>query len=71
MARSAKSGNQAGDPAAAARALLTVLESPDPPVHMVVGPDLRVLEQGRQSFQTDLDAWMGFTMPTDFPADKQ
>jgi len=29
------------------------------------------LEQGRQSFQTDLDAWMGLTMSTDFPADKQ
>ena len=71
-ARSAKSGNQTGDPAAAARALLTVLESPNPPVHLVLGPDaLRVLEQGRQSFQTDLDAWMGFTTSTDFPADKQ
>jgi hypothetical protein len=71
-ARSAKSGNQTGDPAATARALLTVLESPNPPVHLVLGPDaLRVLEQGRQSFQTDLDAWMGLTMSTDFPADKQ
>lgn len=71
-ARSAKSGNQTGDPAAAARTLLTVLESPNPPVHLVLGPDaLRVLEQGRQSFQTDLDAWMGLTMSTDFPADKQ
>jgi NAD(P)-dependent dehydrogenase (short-subunit alcohol dehydrogenase family) len=71
-ARSAKSGNQTGDPAAAARALLTVLESPNPPVHLVLGPDaLRVLEQGRQSFQTDLDAWMGLTMSTDFPADEQ
>ena len=70
-ARNAKSGNQTGDPAAAARALLTVLESPNPPVHLVLGPDaLRVLEQGRQSFQTDLDAWMGLTMSTDFPADE-
>jgi NAD(P)-dependent dehydrogenase (short-subunit alcohol dehydrogenase family) len=71
-ARSAKSGNQTGDPAAAARAVLTVLESPNPPVHLVLGPDaLRVLEQSRQSFQTDLDAWMGLTMSTDFPADEQ
>jgi NAD(P)-dependent dehydrogenase (short-subunit alcohol dehydrogenase family) len=71
-ARSAKSGNQTGDPAAAARAVLTVLESPNPPVHLVLGPDaLRVLEQGRRSFQTDLDAWMGLTMSTDFPADEQ
>jgi NAD(P)-dependent dehydrogenase (short-subunit alcohol dehydrogenase family) len=70
-ARNAKSGNQTGDPAAAARAVLTVLESPNPPVHLVLGPDaLRVLEQGRQSFQTDLDAWMGLTMSTDFPADE-
>ena len=70
-ARNAKSGNQTGDPAAAARALLTVLESPNPPVHLVLGPDaLRVLEQGRQAFQTDLDAWMGLTMSTDFPADE-
>jgi NAD(P)-dependent dehydrogenase (short-subunit alcohol dehydrogenase family) len=71
-ARNAKSGNQTGDPAAAARAVLTVLESPNPPVHLVLGPDaLRVLEQSRQSFQTDLDAWMGLTMSTDFPADEQ
>jgi hypothetical protein len=40
-------------------------------VHLVLGPDaLRVLEQGRQAFQTDLDAWMGLTMSTDFPADE-
>lgn len=66
-ARSAKSGNQAGNPAAAARALLTVLESPSPPVHLVLGPDaLRVLEQGRRSFQSDVDAWRDLTMSTDF-----
>ncbi|MFS7877422.1 oxidoreductase [Streptomyces asiaticus] len=48
-ARKAKDGNQTGDPARAAKALLTVLDAEDPPVHLVLGSDaLRLIEQGRQ-----------------------
>jgi len=38
-ARSEKSGQQAGDPAKAARAILKVVESNDPPMHLLLGSD--------------------------------
>jgi NAD(P)-dependent dehydrogenase (short-subunit alcohol dehydrogenase family) len=68
-ARQAKHGNQAGDPAAAAHALLSIVDSPEPPVHLVLGGDaLAVLEQGRRRFQADLDAWAHLSTSTGFPA---
>ncbi|GAA1084872.1 MULTISPECIES: oxidoreductase [Streptomyces violaceusniger group] len=69
-ARKAKDGNQTGDPARAAKALLTVLDAEDPPVHLVLGSDaLRLIEQGRQRLQHDIDAWAQLTASTDFPTD--
>ncbi|GAA0895434.1 MULTISPECIES: oxidoreductase [Streptomyces violaceusniger group] len=69
-ARKAKDGNQTGDPARAAKALLTVLDAEDPPVHLVLGSDaLRLIEQGRQRLQDDIDAWAHLTASTDFPTD--
>ncbi|MFE2541819.1 oxidoreductase [Actinacidiphila glaucinigra] len=68
-ARRAKSGKQTGDPARAARALLRVLESDDPPVHLVLGTDaLRLVEQGQRRLAGDLAAWTEVTASTDFPA---
>ncbi|MFB7287701.1 oxidoreductase [Actinacidiphila glaucinigra] len=68
-ARRAKSGKQTGDPARAARALLRVLESDDPPVHLVLGTDaLRLVEQGQRRLAGDLAAWTDVTASTDFPA---
>ncbi|MFE0626010.1 oxidoreductase [Streptomyces sp. NPDC058864] len=69
-ARRAKSGKQTGDPAGAARAVLRVLESDDPPVHLVLGTDaLRLVEQGQRQLAGDLAAWAEVTASTDFPAD--
>ncbi|MGW7694329.1 oxidoreductase [Streptomyces asiaticus] len=69
-ARKAKDGNQTGDPARAAKALLTVLDAEDPPVHLVLGSDaLRLIEQGRQRIQDDIDDWAQLTASTDFPTD--
>jgi NAD(P)-dependent dehydrogenase (short-subunit alcohol dehydrogenase family) len=68
-ARQAKHGNQAGDPAAAARALLAIVNSPHPPVHLVLGADaLAMLKQGRRRFEADVDAWAHLSTSTDFPA---
>jgi NAD(P)-dependent dehydrogenase (short-subunit alcohol dehydrogenase family) len=70
-ARQAKDGNQAGDPAAAARALLAIVNSPSPPVHLVLGADaLAVLEQGRRRFQSDVDAWAKLSNSTNFPPEQ-
>ncbi|WP_406262567.1 oxidoreductase [Actinacidiphila glaucinigra] len=69
-ARRAKSGKQTGDPARAARAVLRVLESDDPPLHLVLGTDaLRLVEQGQRRLAGDLAAWSDVTASTDFPAD--
>jgi NAD(P)-dependent dehydrogenase (short-subunit alcohol dehydrogenase family) len=67
-ARHAKDGNQTGDPALAAQALLKVLDSDNPPVHLILGSDaLRLIEQGRERLQSDLAAWASLATSTDFP----
>ncbi|MGW3171323.1 oxidoreductase [Streptomyces sp. NPDC001153] len=69
-ARKAKDGNQAGDPARAAKALMTVLDAEDPPVHLVLGSDaLRLIQQGRQQLQNDVDVWAPLSASTDYRAD--
>jgi NAD(P)-dependent dehydrogenase (short-subunit alcohol dehydrogenase family) len=69
-ARKAKDGNQTGDPARAAKALMTVLNAENPPVHLVLGSDaLRLIQQGRQRLQDDIDAWAHLTASTDYSAD--
>jgi NAD(P)-dependent dehydrogenase (short-subunit alcohol dehydrogenase family) len=67
-ARQAKDGNQVGDPARAAQALLTVLDSDHPPVHLVLGSDARrLIERGRERQREDLAAWASLTASTDYP----
>lgn len=66
-ARQAKSGRQTGDPALAARALRTVLDSDNPPLHLVLGSDaLALVEQGRRRLGDDLTAWTDLARSTDF-----
>jgi len=66
--RQAKHGNQPGDPARAARALLQVLRAENPPVHLVLGSDaLHLIERGRERSQKELAAWEPLTISTDFP----
>jgi NAD(P)-dependent dehydrogenase (short-subunit alcohol dehydrogenase family) len=70
-ARAANNGNQAGDPARAAKALLTVLDAENPPVHLVLGKDaLHLIEQGQQRLKKDINAWAHLTASTDFPTDQ-
>jgi hypothetical protein len=68
-ARRTKDGNQPGDPARAAKALLTVLDVDEPPVHLVLGTDaLNLIEQGRQRLNDDIAAWADLTASTSYPA---
>jgi NAD(P)-dependent dehydrogenase (short-subunit alcohol dehydrogenase family) len=69
-ARQAKDGRQAGDPARAAKAVLQVLDSDKPPVHLVLGSDaVRLVEQGQRQLADDLAAWSELSASTDFTTD--
>ncbi|MFI9469911.1 oxidoreductase [Streptomyces sp. NPDC052492] len=70
-ARRDKDGKQVGDPERAAKALMTVLEAEDPPVHLLLGSDaLHLVRKGRRQLQKDMDAWAYLTASTDFPANE-
>lgn len=67
-ARQAASGNQLGNPAKAAEAVLKVLEAEKPPVHLVLGSDaLRLVAAGRSAVENDLREWEELSRSTDFP----
>jgi NAD(P)-dependent dehydrogenase (short-subunit alcohol dehydrogenase family) len=62
------SGNQLGDPARAAAAVLEAIEASEPPRHLVLGSDaLRLVRAGRAAVDADLLAWEEVTLSTDFP----
>ncbi|WP_304528412.1 oxidoreductase [Mycobacterium sp. E796] len=67
-ARLQASGQQLGDPAKAAAAVLQVLESPDPPRHLVLGSDaLRLIGAARQAVDQEIERWESLSRTTDFP----
>ncbi|WP_411098417.1 oxidoreductase [Streptomyces sp. x-45] len=70
-ARQAARGQQLGNPAKAAAALLRILDAPHPPAHLVLGSDaLRLVRAGRAAVESDLDTWEDLTLSTDHtPAD--
>ena len=66
-ARQTASGNQLGNPAKAAAAVLRILEEPNPPAHLVLGSDaLRLVRAGREAVDHDLDTWEHLTLSTDY-----
>lgn len=67
-ARLQASGNQLGDPAKAAVAVLQVLDSTDPPRHLVLGSDaLRLIGAARQTVDQEIGKWESLSRTTDFP----
>ena len=62
------SGKQVGDPVRAADAIIRVVESSDPPLHLVLGKIgvKRVREELRGVLQS-IDAWEAVSLATDFP----
>ncbi|MDH0746041.1 oxidoreductase [Pseudomonas sp. GD03842] len=61
------SGNQLGDPAKAAAAILTLVESPNPPAHLLLGSDaLRLVEEKLAVLRAEIEAWKPVTLSTDF-----
>lgn len=62
------SGRQPGDPVRAARAMIAVTESPNPPLRLLLGA--AALKGGRaklEELRTDFDTWEETTVGADFP----
>jgi NAD(P)-dependent dehydrogenase (short-subunit alcohol dehydrogenase family) len=66
-ARVAKSGKQPGDPAKAGRAVITLIESPTPPAHLLLGPDaLDLVTQDIEARRAEIAQWEAVTRSTNF-----
>ncbi len=66
-AREAASGNQLGDPAKAARAILEIVAAEEPPAHLLLGSDaIRLVRGDRAAVDAEFDAWEDLGRSTDF-----
>jgi hypothetical protein len=66
QAREEKSGNQLGDPAKAARAMLAAIDSDRPPAHLLLGSDALKLVRGKLSaLSMEINEWEHLTVSTD------
>ena len=66
QAREAKSGKQLGDPQKAARAMLAIIESDNPPAHLLLGSDaLKLVQDKLVALSAEIDAWETLTRSTD------
>jgi NAD(P)-dependent dehydrogenase (short-subunit alcohol dehydrogenase family) len=62
------SGRQAGDPARAAQAIIQVVESPSPPMNLVLGKDgLKRVRDKVEKFSDSLRQWESVSIGADFP----
>lgn len=67
--RQKMSGHQLGDPTKAAAAILKVVQSDNPPAHLLLGSDaLRLVNEKMDALRADFDGWKDVTLSTDFPA---
>lgn len=68
-ARQAKSGNQPGDPAKAAQALLALVEAESPPTRLFLGADaLTLVDQKLDAMKAERDRWDTLSRSTSFAA---
>jgi NAD(P)-dependent dehydrogenase (short-subunit alcohol dehydrogenase family) len=66
QAREEKSGKQLGDPQKAARAMLTVIESDNPPAHLLLGSDaLKLVQHKLAAMSAEIETWEALTRSTD------
>jgi NAD(P)-dependent dehydrogenase (short-subunit alcohol dehydrogenase family) len=67
QARQDKSGQQAGDPAKAAQALLKIVTADNPPVHLLLGTDaLRLVRDKIDALKSEIEEWEEISRSTDF-----
>lgn len=66
QARQEKSGKQSGDPVKAAHAMLAIIESQSPPVHLLLGSDaLSLVREKLTALGEEIDQWEKITRSTD------
>jgi NAD(P)-dependent dehydrogenase (short-subunit alcohol dehydrogenase family) len=66
-ARMTKSGNQPGDPSKAGRAVITLIESPAPPAHLLLGPDaFEFVNKDLDALRSEFAQWEAVTRSTNF-----
>lgn len=63
-----QAGKQAGDPQKAVEAMVAVVESPEPPRHLLLGRlALERFRNKMQNFQNEIQRWEKTTLDADFP----
>jgi NAD(P)-dependent dehydrogenase (short-subunit alcohol dehydrogenase family) len=68
--RTQRSGKQPGDPAKAAQAILALVDSPEPPAHLLLGSDaLALVREKLTQLSSEFDAWEALTRSTDADPD--
>jgi NAD(P)-dependent dehydrogenase (short-subunit alcohol dehydrogenase family) len=66
-AREERSGRQAGDPAKAAQAVMKVIDSENPPAHLLLGKDaLKLVRDKLAALSAEIDQWEALSSSTDF-----
>ncbi|EMH5178748.1 oxidoreductase [Serratia marcescens] len=66
QARQEKSGKQLGDPVKAAHAMLALIESQNPPTHLLLGSDaLSLVRQKLEALGKEIEQWEKLTRSTD------
>lgn len=64
----AVSGNQPGDPARAALAIIKAVEADEPPLRLLLGaPALKIARERLEVLGANFDAWADTTLSADFP----
>lgn len=62
------SGKQPGDPVRAAQAIIAAVDSPEPPLNLVLGADgLKRVRQKIDALRSELDRWEALTLSADYP----
>jgi NAD(P)-dependent dehydrogenase (short-subunit alcohol dehydrogenase family) len=65
--RETNDGNQAGDPDKAVAVILRAVDADDAPLHLPLGPVAHAIaERKLAAFRSDIDAWRGISIATDF-----
>ncbi|MGO6735658.1 oxidoreductase [Rhizobium ruizarguesonis] len=63
------SGNQPGDPARAATAIISAFEADEPPLRLLLGaPALKIARERLDALRANFDAWAETTLSADFPS---
>ena len=62
------SGRQVGDPVRAAEAMITVVNSAEPPLNLVLGaPGLKMVRDKLATLTAEIDRWEAMTLGADYP----